>query len=74
MLFWVALNLNRVEALKKIIRMSCVSKKIFDEGNWVTVEKYLSDHHNIEVSHGMTPEEAETWLREAMESVAVKKP
>jgi hypothetical protein len=73
MLFWVALNLNRVEALKKIIKMSCVSKKILDEGNWVTVEKYLSDHHNIEVSHGMTPEEAETWLREAKESLAVKK-
>jgi len=73
MLFWVARNLDRVEALKKIIKMTCVSKKVFHQGEWVTVEEYLREHHNIEVSHGMTPDEAETWLREAMESIAVEK-
>ncbi len=73
MLFWVARNLDRVDVLKKVIRMSCVSKKIFDQGDWVSVEKYLMSHYNIEVTHGMTPEEAETWLREASESGGAKK-
>ncbi len=39
------------------LRMSCVSKKVHFEGRWMTVEQYLAEHHNIQVSHGMTPEE-----------------
>jgi hypothetical protein len=74
MLFLVAHNLDRVDALKKVVKMSCVSKKVFDQGNWVPVEKYLLDHFNIEVSHGMTPEECEAWLREGEESKTDKKP
>ena len=70
MLFWVARNLDRVEALKKVIKMSCVSKKVCHDGKWMTVEEYLMNHHNVVVSHGMTPEEAETWVRESLESPA----
>ncbi len=50
---------------KAFLRMSCVSKKVCVQGQWMSVEKYLADHHNIVVSHGMTPEESDEWLRDA---------
>jgi hypothetical protein len=45
--------------------MSCVSKKVFHNATWMSVEQYLADHHNVFVSHGMTPEEANDWMRES---------
>jgi hypothetical protein len=57
---------RRVDA-KAFLRMSCVSKKVFYNGKWMSVEQYLSEHHNVVVSHGMTPEESEAWLRESEE-------
>ena len=50
---------------KAFLRMSCVSKKVFFQGSWMTVEQYLAEHHNVFVSHGMTPEESQEWLSDA---------
>lgn len=52
---------------RAFLRMSCVSKKVYHNGQWMTVEKYLAEHHNIVVSHGMTPEESDEWLRDSRE-------
>src|ERR1700761_2138043 len=43
---------------QSFLRMSCVSKKVLHKGEWVSVERYLADNHNVTVSHGMTPDEA----------------
>jgi hypothetical protein len=50
---------------KSFLRMSCVSKKVFHDGKWVSVERYLSEKHNVIVSHGMTPEESSEWSQQA---------
>lgn len=57
--------IHRKNETKAFLRMSCVSKKVFLKGKWVSVEQYLAEHHNVVVSHGMTPEEMEEWLRES---------
>jgi hypothetical protein len=64
---WLARKTNKTNNTGAFLKMSCVSKKVFHEGQWMTVEKYLADHHNIVVSHGMTPEESEAWLRDSEE-------
>ena len=50
---------------RAFLKMSCVSKKVYHDGQWMTVEKYLAEHHNIVVSHGMTPEETQEWVADA---------
>lgn len=52
---------------KAFLRMSCVSKKVFFHGRWMSVEQYLAEYHNIVVSHGMTPEETQEWIADAEE-------
>ncbi len=54
---------------KAFLRMSCVSKKVYFLGGWITVEQYLAEHHNVVVSHGMTPEELKEWVSDAEEYV-----
>jgi len=68
-ILWVARAMRREHEEKAYLKMSCVSKKVFHEGEWMTVERYLADRHNIVVSHGMTPEESTEWLRDAREWV-----
>ncbi len=58
-------NTTTQETAKAFLKMSCVSKKVFHNGIWMSVEQYLADHHNVVVSHGMTPEEATDWMRES---------
>jgi len=62
---WVASVVNRKKQEKAFLRMSCVSKKVYHQGQWITVEQYLAENHNIVVSHGMTPEEAKVWVDES---------
>lgn len=61
---WLGLMIARRER-KAFLRMSCVSKKVFFQGRWMTVEQYLAEHHNVVVSHGMTPEETREWVADA---------
>jgi len=63
---WLAHRMN-VNQKTAFLKMSCVSKKVFHRGQWMSVEQYLADHHNVVVSHGMTPEEATVWMRESEE-------
>jgi uncharacterized membrane protein len=64
-LVWLVGKINRKTAGKAFLKMSCVSKKVFHNGRWMPVEQYLADSHNVVVSHGMTPEESDNWLRES---------
>jgi hypothetical protein len=61
---WIVRLLSRREQ-KAFLKMSCISKKVFHSGKWMTVEQYLAEHHNIQVSHGMTPEESQAWIADA---------
>ena len=64
---WVAYTTQRRAAKKAFLRMSCISKKVFYNNRWMTVESYLAEYHNIVVSHGMTPEESTAWIQESEE-------
>ena len=64
---WFAHTFNKKTQTKAFLKMSCVSKKVFHNGIWMSVEQYLAEHHNVVVSHGMTPEEATVWMRESQE-------
>ena len=68
-ILWVTRAIKHEHDEKAYLKMSCVSKKVYHEGEWMTVERYLADRHNIVVSHGMTPEESTEWLRDAREWV-----
>jgi hypothetical protein len=59
------LRVVRSRSEKSFLRMSCVSKKVFHDGKWVSVERYLAEKHNVIVSHGMTPEESTAWSQQA---------
>lgn len=61
---WLGLTIIR-QREKAFLRMSCVSKKVYFQGRWMTVEEYLAENHNIQVSHGMTPEESQAWVADA---------
>lgn len=73
MLFWVAHMIDRAATLEKIVTMSCVSKRVLRDGEWIAIEKYLHEQHHIQVSHGMTPDEAEAWLNDAKDYLAREK-
>jgi hypothetical protein len=71
---WLVHRAKRKNETKEFLRMSSISKKVFHQGQWMSVEQYLADFHNVVVSHSLTPEEAhlgvqesEDWLREAKE-------
>lgn len=72
-ILWLARVVNRRNEAKAFLKMSCVSKKVLCRGQWVSVEQYLADYHNIVVSHGMTPEESEAWVRESEEWLRTQK-
>ncbi len=61
---WLGLAITR-QRRKAFMRMSCVSKKVYFQGRWMTVEQYLAEHHNVHVSHAMTPEESQAWMADA---------
>jgi len=61
---WIGLSITR-QRQKPFLRMSCVSKKVYHQNRWMTVESYLAEQHGIEVSHAMTPEESKAWLADA---------
>ena len=63
---WIGFAIMRSRD-KAFLRMSCVSKKVYFQGRWMTVEAYLAEHHNVVVSHGLTPEESQAWLQDAEE-------
>jgi hypothetical protein len=70
---WLGLVIFRKRE-KAFLRMSCVSKKVFFQGGWMSVEQYLAEHHNIVVSHGMTPEESQEWVSDAEQYLREQSP
>jgi hypothetical protein len=63
-LAWLGARIVRQQQ-KAFLRMSCVSKKVFFQDQWMTVEQYLVKQHNVVVSHSMTPEESKAWIADA---------
>ena len=61
---WLGLVITR-KRQGAFLRMSCISKKVHFQGRWMSVESYLAENHNIQVSHAMTPEESRAWLADA---------
>jgi hypothetical protein len=64
---WLGYRVSQKNQAKAFLRMSCISKKVFHRGQWMSVEQYLAENHNVVVSHGMTPEESNEWVRESEE-------
>jgi len=62
---WLVRGVKEKKQEKAFVKMSCISKKVCHKGQWMSFEQYLSEHHNITVSHGMTPEEATAWMQES---------
>ena len=62
---WLAHRVKRKSESKEFLRMSSVSKKVFHQGRWISVEQYLADFHNVVVSHSLTPDEADLWVQES---------
>ena len=71
---WIAYTLNRKSTTQVFLKMSSLSKKVFHQDQWMTVEQYLAQHHNVVVSHGLTPEEWEDWVRESEEYLGTELP
>ncbi len=65
MIAWFSYRAKQKKEAKAFLRMSSVSKKVFHQGRWISVEQYLAESHNVVVSHGLTPEEATLWVRES---------
>ena len=63
----LAFRAHRQSKEKAFLRMSCISKKVYHQNRWISVEQYLAESHNVVVSHGMTPEEMRAWLDESEE-------
>jgi CHASE3 domain sensor protein len=55
-LWTVALRLSR---LRRLARMCAWSRKIEYDGEWLSVEEYLSRRYNTDVTHGISPAEAD---------------
>jgi hypothetical protein len=68
---WLGVILHRKNKAQAFLTMSSVSKKVFHKNRWMTVEQYLAEHHNIVVSHALTPEESEDWVRESEEWIRI---
>lgn len=49
--------LKEIEVLRGIVPICSFCKKIRDaEGNWYAVEEYVSNHSNVQFSHGFCPD------------------
>lgn len=49
--------LDEIKTLKGILPLCSFCKKIRnDDGSWEQLERYISDHYNTDVSHGVCPE------------------
>jgi len=60
---------RKIKLYEKILPVCCMCKKIRDDtnkkpgtGEWMTMENYMSEKANIEVSHGFCPECLKTTL------------
>jgi hypothetical protein len=54
---------------KSLIRMSPSTKMVFYKDEWVSIEEFLAREMGIEVSHGMTCDEAAEAMREYQSEV-----
>jgi len=50
-------TLSEVKTLSGLLPICCSCKKIRDdEGYWNEIEQYISDHSDLQLSHGICPE------------------
>jgi CHASE3 domain sensor protein len=55
--------LKSLTKLKSIVRMCAWSRTIEYEGEWISFERYLERRFNIDITHGISPPEAEKLAR-----------
>ncbi len=66
--------LRRMERMQEMIKICAWSKLIEFEGEWLTIEQYLSKRHHADITHGMAPGEAEKMLQIINETTGVGRP
>ena len=71
---WIARTVHRKNQTQAFLRMSSLSKKVYHQDRWISVEQYLALNHNIVVSHGLTPDEWEEWVRESEQYLGTEVP
>ncbi len=60
--------LNKVEILQGLLPICCYCKKVRDDKNyWQQVETYISNHSELQFSHGVCPECFEKYLKPQIE-------
>ncbi len=48
--------LKRIHYLEGFLRVCCFCKKVYFNGNWIPIEKFITDHSEAVFSHGFCPE------------------
>jgi CHASE3 domain sensor protein len=54
---------HRAARLYNIVRMCAWSREVEHDGAWMPVEEFLHKRYGIQVSHGVSPKEAERFLQ-----------
>jgi CHASE3 domain sensor protein len=54
----LALTAQKFTNLRQLVTMCAWTKKIKYQGQWLTLEEYLAVEHHVDVTHGISPEEA----------------
>jgi CHASE3 domain sensor protein len=55
--------LRRMDRMQEMIKICAWSKLIEYEGEWLTIEQYLTKRHHAYITHGLAPNEAEKMLQ-----------
>lgn len=60
---------EEVQKLQDQLQVVCAwTKRIRVEGKWVTIEEFLKDHLHFKLSHGISPEAMEKFVKEIEET------
>lgn len=62
--------LDKVEVLQGLLPICCYCKKVRDDKNyWQQVESYISEHSELQFSHGVCPDCYEKYLKPQLDKV-----
>lgn len=68
LLGFIGLLLWRLRSARTFLTVCAWSKTVEYEGKWITFEEYLKKRFGIDTSHGLSPTEAEKFLRDMEEA------
>jgi hypothetical protein len=55
---------RRIRELDRLLTICTWTKQVRVDGEWIPVEKYLTEHQGVQLTHGLSREAAEQLLRE----------